>query len=229
MTSKATRGTTAAQEILLAAFDLHRAGNREFSEWQLTVAAWRRNKNRFGMRGYEDDHPDHKRVMVELMGRSKQTNPMRRKFLERTRTNFYRLTELGEAEAVILEERRGTDEATPKSPAIIYDSISRYFESRPFRAWCNNPEEPRTWLGASSFLGLASNTSMELKDRIRAAETAVRQATDWCRTAGRDSLSRGPDGGGRPIPLSEIQRIRDFIDVLQERFGRQMAAIRAKK
>jgi hypothetical protein len=229
MTSTATHRTTAAQELLLAAFDLHRAGNREFSEWQLTVAAWRRDKNRFGLRGYEDEHPDHKRVMVELMGQSKKANPMRRKFLERTRTNFYRLTELGEAEAVILEEGRGMDEATAKSPAIIYDSISRYSESRPFRAWRNNPAEPRTWLGASSFLGLASNTAMELNDRIRAVETAVHQATDWCRTAGRDSLSRGPNGGGRPIPLSEIQRIRDFIYVLQERFGRQMTAIRAKK
>ena len=71
----------AAEEILLGADDLDRAGMREFSEWDLTVATWKRNPNRFGCRGYEDRYPDHKRVMMEIMGTTKKDNPLRRGWL----------------------------------------------------------------------------------------------------------------------------------------------------
>ncbi len=46
---KNTKKTTAANEILLAANDLASAGKNEFSEWDLTVAAWKRDSNRFGL------------------------------------------------------------------------------------------------------------------------------------------------------------------------------------
>src|SRR5262245_88680 len=66
---------TAAQVILLAAEDLMAQGASEFSEWDLTIASWNRDKKRFGLRGYDQTHPDHKRVMMEIMGRKPQ-NPM---------------------------------------------------------------------------------------------------------------------------------------------------------
>jgi hypothetical protein len=74
---------TAAQEILLAANDLSGNGKNEFTEWELTIAAWKRNRNRFGLRGFEERYPDHKRVMMEIMGQSKKDNPIRRRFLEK--------------------------------------------------------------------------------------------------------------------------------------------------
>ena len=93
---KVGHSLTAAQEILLAAAELAREGKSAFSEWDLTVATWGRNKNRFGCRGYEDDYPDHKRVMMEIMGKSKKDNPIRRGWIERSRPNFYSLTALGQ-------------------------------------------------------------------------------------------------------------------------------------
>jgi hypothetical protein len=219
---------TAAQEILLAASDLARNGKAEFTEWELTIAAWKRNSNRFGLRGFEERYPDHKRVMMEIMGQSKKDNPIRRKFLEKLRPNYYHLTDLGRAEATILDRGAANGTHTAKSPGPIYDAVQGYIESRPFRAWLDDPDEPRSWLGGSAFLGLTKNTANEVNDRFRSAETAARQAIEWCEAAGRDSITRGPMAGGRPIPISEIRKVFDFLELLRDRFARQITAIRAK-
>lgn len=219
---------TAAQEILLAANDLTRNGKNEFTEWELTIAAWKRNRNRFGLRGFEERHPDHKRVMMEVMGQSKKDNPIRRRFLEKIRPNYYHLTDLGRAEAMILDRGGANGANTAKSPGPIYDAIQAYVDSRPFRAWLDDPDEPRSWLGGSAFLGLTRNTANEVNDRFRAVETAARQALDWCDAVGRDAITRGPSAGGRPIPTSEIRKVFDFLEVLRQRFARQIGAIRAK-
>jgi hypothetical protein len=98
-------GPTAAQIVLLAAYDLTIAGKEVFSEWDLTVATWKRDRNKFGCRGYEDIYPDHKRVMMEIMSQAKSENPVRQGWLEKVRSNYYRLTSLGYSKA---EKMSGT-------------------------------------------------------------------------------------------------------------------------
>ncbi|MDZ4817779.1 MAG: hypothetical protein SGJ20_02270 [Planctomycetota bacterium] len=227
--SMATNRRTAAQEILLAAADLANTGKRDFTEWELTVAAWRRDNNRFGLRGFESAHPDHKRVMMEIMGQTKKDNPVRRCFIVKTKPNYYRLTDLGAAEVTALLHRPAVGATTSKSPGLIYVAVEPFVESPPFRAWLKDNDEPRTWLGAAAFLGLSRNTANELNDRIRAIETAAKHASEWCVQAGRNDITRGVHGGSRPIPLAEIEQLQAFLDVLRGRFARQIEAIRQKE
>lgn len=220
---------TAAQVILLAADDLDRAGHQEFTEWELTVAAWQRDGNRFGMRGFEDQHPDHKRVMTEIMGQTKRDNPIRRMFMEKTRSNHYRLTDLGRSEAASLRSLDKHAEKDARSPAKVYDAIKPFVNHKVFQSWLADPEEPRSWLSASVFLQLGSHDPNELNDRIRAVLTAARRAQEWCKANSRESLTYGPSGGpGRPIPFTEVERIPEFVGVLEQRFERQMSAIRKR-
>src|SRR5262245_64108836 len=92
---------TASETVLLAAADLTASGQQEFSEWDLTVAAWSLDRFRFGLRGYAQSYPDHKRVMMEIMGQ-KPSSPVQQKYLEKLRPNFYRLTPLGKSAATRL-------------------------------------------------------------------------------------------------------------------------------
>ncbi len=227
--SSPTNRRTATQEILLAAADLAAAGKREFTEWELTVAAWRRDNNRFGLRGFETTHPDHKRVMMEIMGQSKKDNPVRRRFVEKTKPNYYRLTDLGAAEAAAIHGSRGIEGPSSRSPGPIYVAIAPFVESPPFRAWLDDRDEPRTWLGAAAFLGLSKNTANELNDRVRAIETAIGHAKEWCGRTHRTDITRGVHGGSRPIPLTEIEQLKTFLDVLRARFARQVEAIRQRE
>ena len=103
---------TAVQTILLAAEDLTKAGQLEFSEFELTVAAWNRDQMKFGLRGFSQKYPDHKRVMMEIMGQ-KPNSPVFKKLLEKIRPNYYRLTPLGKTTATRL--RTGGETETKKT------------------------------------------------------------------------------------------------------------------
>jgi hypothetical protein len=217
---------TAAQEVLLACAALDAREVGDFSEWDLTVAAWKQNPNRFGLRGYEEHHPDHKRVMSEIMGTTKKDNPIRRGWLEKVRTNFYRLTPLGRAEASRLSGVHSGVAQSGKSAQAIYDAVLPYYEHVVFRQFCRDAGEPRLWLGAASFLGLASNSSLELQDRLRHVKDTLAAADKWMEDAGSDRLVRGVTGGGASINKIDIARLRDLIGVIEDRFSRQITAIR---
>lgn len=93
MLGRPQRPPTAAETIFLAACDLVRAGYGEFDEAALTVAAWQRDPKTFGLQGYKDLHPDHKRVYCTLVGK---TGPIRHLGLMwRCRANVYKLTDIG--------------------------------------------------------------------------------------------------------------------------------------
>ena len=93
--------STASESVLLAADDLDRAGKEEFSEWDLTVAAYARDPARFGLRGYADKYPDHKRVYTEITT-GKRSSPVLKGYMMKTRKNHYCLTGLGQTKAALL-------------------------------------------------------------------------------------------------------------------------------
>ena len=219
----------AAEEILLGADDLDRAGMREFSEWDLTVATWKRNPNRFGCRGYEDRYPDHKRVMMEIMGTTQKDNPLRRGWLERTRANHYRMTDIGRSEADRFSETKATGEKSHRSPQPIYDAVAPFYRNAVFRKYCTDPEEPRMWLGAASFLGLTSNDPQHVEDRRKSTRIAIDNALSWLKETKADSFRRGVSGGEETISKQSLLELREFLDVIERRFANQIEAIKKTK
>lgn len=217
---------TAAQEILLGAFDLAENQYDEFSEWDLTISTWKRNPNRFGCRGYEDEYPDHKRVMMEIMGTTKKDNPLRRGWLERIRPNTYRLTSLGKSEAERLAERGSTEGVTTRSPQAVYDAVSPFFKSMVFRKHTKNTDEPKLWMGAASFFQLTSSEPQHVTDRINSARNSIENAVLWMNENETDSIRRGVSGGaGEAISRVNLEQLLNFHDILTERFHHQIEAI----
>ena len=216
---------TAAQEILFGAHDLSQSGRSEFSEWDLTVSTWKRNPNRFGCRGYEAQYPDHKRVMMEIMGTTKKDNPLRKGWFEKVRPNTYRLTELGLSEAERLNQTRNGDVQSTRSPQAIYDAVAPLYRSSVFRKHIRNPEEPRMWLGAASFLQLTKSDPQHVRDRIRATGDAIERAIDWLDENKMDHMRSGVSGGGEAISQKSLQQLKDFYETILERFSGQIDAL----
>ena len=216
---------TAAELILLAAAALPEAGRQEFSEWDLTVAAWKLDASRFGCRGYEDVYPDHKRVMMEIMSRKKKDNPLRRGWMEKVRPNHYRVTPLGVAEAQRISQSDPSASASP-SPHAVYDAIVRYVEHPVFRRYLTSHDEPKSWVSAASFLNLNQMTAIELDDSLRSAAGAAHAALRWFEDSGHETLRRG--GGGRSILKAEVDDLPEFLQALEDRFAAQMEAIRSR-
>lgn len=219
---------TAAQAVLQAAAKIHEDGKAEFSEWDLTVSAWKQDPNRFGCRGYETVYPDHKRVMAEIMGTTKKDNPIRHGWIKKIAANQYRITPLGLAEAERLEQSAESGVQSGRSAQHLYDSLSRYVFHYIYRDWLADVDEPRTWLGVQAFIGMRQVDATSLNDGIREIEEAVEMAIEFMEWSGQDRLQRGPTGGGKVIHRREVERLREFVDVLRIRFSPQMDAIRSR-
>jgi hypothetical protein len=221
---------TASETVLLAAANLAAAGNEEFTEWDLTVAAWTLDRLRFGLRGYAQSYPDHKRVMMEIMGQ-KPSSPVQQKFLEKLRPNYYRLTPLGKAVAARLRSG-GSIPAKPATPATakptvktekpeitndLYSRVVAHLGKPEFKRWQDNPEEPRNWAGAATFLGLTPKDAnpAEKLEEIRAV---IQEAVNWCTAQEVAYLTRGAGQGGTPIHVSELANMLDFLQALIYRF-----------
>ncbi len=211
---------TASDEVLLAAASLAQGDpEREFTEWELTVAAWKLNNNRWGLRGFENEYPDHKRVMMEVMGHGGLVSEH---LLLRTRTNRYKITSAGLARSLRIAAPRDTRQRDLHT----YDAVKEFAFHKVFEAHLRDPEEPRTWLGAASFLNLQRNEPRLLESQLSRVHEAIAMARGFMDETDRGELRRGD--ADRSITRERLDKLERFLDVLEERFNAQFEAIRSK-
>jgi hypothetical protein len=166
--------------------------------------------------------------MMEIMGTTKKDNPLRRGWLEKTRPNHYRMTDIGRSEIIRLSPKRFDQKQSNRSPQPIYDAVAPLYRHPVFRKHSVDPEEPRIWLGAASFLGLTSNDPQHVEDRRKATRTAIDNALDWLDEIGADSFRSGVSGGGEAISRESLNKLKEFLDSLELRFANQIDAIRKR-
>jgi hypothetical protein len=215
---------TAAQVIILAAEDLMAAGAVEFTEWDLTVASWARDRTRFGLRGYDQKHPDHKRVMMEIMGQKPQ-NPLALGFMEKIRPNTYRLTPLGRAVATRL---RGSGPSQGSDEQVEFYRLAADLSTHAALVqWRSDPDRPRYWADAAAFLARGGDVRRDAAACLGALRRAVRAAIDWCMV--HDVTYLVPAARtGEPIHVRTLTEIMDFLQVLTYRFPEHLSTKAAK-
>ncbi len=145
---------------------------------------------------------------------NKKDNPVRVGTIEKTRPNCYRLTNLGRSQVERLRQVRGDGQQSVRSPQSVYDAVAPYYRNPVFRKHSRDPEEPRMWLGAASFLQLANSEARHLEDRLRATERAIDDPrwpgfTDH----GVDQINRGVSaGGGKAISKDDLLQSESVLD-----------------
>jgi hypothetical protein len=82
------------------------------------------------------------------------------------------------------------------------------------------------WLGAASFLGLKRNEAQHLDDQIKRARSSIDNALEWLDETGADAFRSGASGGQEAISRESLVRLRDFLDLLETRFAKQIQSIR---
>ena len=196
------------------------AGAREFSEWDLTVASWARDRTRFGLRGYDQKHPDHKRVMMEIMGQKPQ-NPLTLGFMEKVRPNIYRLTPLGRA---VVTRLRGSGPATADPAQDDRYRLAADLSAHPALAqWRRDPDLPRYWADAAAFLGRGGDVRRNPAGCLTTLRRSVRAAIDWCMV--HDVTYMAPAArAGEPVHVRALTEIMDFLQVIEYRFPEHLAA-----
>lgn len=115
---------TKHDQLLIAVGTMIGPRTDSFNEFDLTVTAWKLYPHSFGLRGYEDLYPDHKRVTTEvLIGVSRSKT-----FQKEARPNQYSLSPIGIVRLIDLE-----------SSGLALRAI----RGQAFAAWNRDPSLPR--------------------------------------------------------------------------------------
>lgn len=202
----------AVEIVMLAAATF----DRDFTKWELAVAAWNIAPDQFGMKGFESVHPDMNRVMMEIVG-SKPSNPIKRGLIENRGTCVYRITDAGKrAVAVLRNEVAGDAEGN-----AIYNRLERFTTHPAYLLWLSNPAEPRDFAAVRDTIG-STQSIIDVRVKIQAAR-------DWCKARVVTSLVWSvPPARRPPITLEDLSNLDDFLTAIEYRFP-QLAPRRARR
>jgi DNA-binding PadR family transcriptional regulator len=143
--------------------------------------------------------------------------------MEKIRPNYYRLTPLGRAEAARLrrDPSAKAERAKDTTPVELdhYDLVSSFINHAAFRRWKEDPEEPRRFAEAASFLGIdPREKAAAVAARFREVVQTVRSAIRWCNKHDVAYLTKNPSRLHPPIHFRDLAELLDFLQALSYRF-----------
>jgi hypothetical protein len=219
------------QQVLLAALDCSTGDlSRTFTAEDLLLAAWKRDPLSWGLRGYEDKHPDSERIYVELdrasvRGRNVRGGLVGIGLFEKVRQRTYRLTPAGLVEASMVT---GADSsAQGKAERGLANEISRIVSHPVFQAWLKEPSFPKSFRDAGHFWEIAPGTPPTvIRARLGRIDQTLEKASSLLATKGVDGIAERH--GKSLFDRADIDRASEFQNILKERFAADLAALQGQ-
>lgn len=229
----ATRSTKSGrvglrQQVLLAALDCS-AGDlsKTFTAEDLLLTAWRRDPLSWGLRGYEDKHPDSERIYVELDrasvgGRNVRGGLVGIGLFEKVRQRTYRLTPAGLIEASLVT---GADSnAQGKAERALSDEISRIVSHPVFRSWLKDSTFPSRFRDAGYFWEIAPGTPPTvIRSRIARVDHTIEKAGELLERKRVDEIAERR--GKMLFDRGDVSRIGEFHEALKQRFQTELVSL----
>jgi hypothetical protein len=221
------RGLGLKDQVLLAAMECA-GGNCEkaFTAEDLLVRAWEKDKPAWGLRGYEQVHPDADKIHKEIDGRGAANKGMvGLGYVQRAENRVYRLTPSGLAAGSRL--RPADPIAREKAGRRLEQEIKQILEHPALHMWLQNPELPKYFRDAGHFWGIAPGMpTRTIEERIRAVEGAIEAAAEYLGDAGVEEVTE--QRGRILFERADIERARAFQQALKTRFSRDLALLGRK-
>jgi hypothetical protein len=229
--NEAPRRASLREQVLLAALDCS-GGDLEkaFTSEDLLVAAWKRDRLAWGLRGYERDHPDVDKLRKEIDSRGARegtpsTGLVSAGLLLRVRERMYRLTPAGLAAA---SEVVGAEPDTRgKATRALADAVDSILSHSVFRAWLKDPSSPKHFRDAGHFWGVAPGTPAKvIQARILDVDRNLETALGILDTEGINEVTARH--GKALFDRTDIERAKKFQAMLKERFAKDLATLHVK-
>jgi hypothetical protein len=231
-TPRKTGRVSLRQQVLLAALDCSGGDlTNSFTAEDLLLAAWKRDPFAWGLRGYEDQHPDSERIYVELdrasvRGRNVRGGLVGIGLLEKVRQRTYRLTPAGLAEASAVE---GADPSIQgKAQRALADEIGRIVSHQVFREWLKDPTLPKHFRDAGHFWEIAPGTPPSvIRTRIARVDNTLRMARSLLEEKGVEGIAARH--GKALFDRADIDRVSEFQEALKHRFAKELATLQGSR
>lgn len=209
------------RKVLAAALTCSGGDQRkDFSFEDLLVQAWREDPSSWGLRGYEDEHPDPERLHREVDSRGKgQEGLVGTGMLKKVETRVYRLTPKGMVVAASAapdssEERRGVERT-------FEGEVRRIIEHPVFVGWLKEPSTPGRFREAGRFWGVAAGMPPgTVRERVSGVEDTLNAALELLEE--RDAVRVGRSGGKSLYEREDIVRALDFQEAMKRRFVKDL-------
>jgi len=217
------RELTIPEKILLAAFEKWSEKGHIFTEAEITIAAWEKYPETFGLRGYAKLHPDSRRVLSNIMG---EKGLRGKRWITPLGDTRYSLTQSGlDYASLITNDTLSRGEIANNSIGNNHLRIlRRLLDSAAYEYWTNDEYDELIFRDAAAFWNITpSSTLEEFDDRIRSIENVLAAA----RTIVKDKhiLDVGSKKQ-KTITESDIDKIQALNKNLQELFEDDLSYIK---
>jgi len=219
------------EQVLLAALDCSGGDlDKTFTSEDLLVAAWKRDRFAFGLRGYEQEFPDNDKVRKELDSRgarqgSASTGLVSSGFLLRVRERMYRLTPAGLAAAA--EVVGAEPDARGKAERGLADALGAILSHSVFRAWLKDSSSPKHFRDSGHFWGVAPGTPARvIQTRILDVDRTLEKALSLLDAGGVDEVAARH--GKALFDRADIERAMTFQAMLKERFAKDLVTLQVR-
>jgi len=214
------KGLGLKQQIVLAAFELTGGDlTKTFTAEELLVHGWKNDKQAWGLRGFEEDHPDSSKLFKELDAHAGKQGIVGEGLLEKIHRRVFRLTPTGLAEASAL--RPSDTIARDKADRQLEQAVKRIIEHPVFKDWLKDPTRPKYFREAGHFWGIAPGTPPKtVLERVTAVGRTLTAALKTLDERGVNELIE--QRGKVLFERRDIERCLEFQQVLIERFARDL-------
>jgi hypothetical protein len=231
MDKATSRRASLREQVLLAALDCSGGDpDKTFTLEDLIVGAWKRDRLAWGLRGYEQEHPDGDRLRKEIDSRgAREGNPstglVASGLLSRVRERIYRLTPAGLTAAA--EVVGAKPDARGKAERVLADAVDAILSHSVFRAWLKDTNSPKHFRDAGHFWGIAPGTPpTAIQVRILDIDRNLERALSLLDVSGVNEVSARH--GKVLFDRTDIERAMNFQVALKERFARDLATLQVK-
>lgn len=204
------------QQILLAAFELSSGDiHKTLTAEELLVHAWKRDKFAWGLRGFEETHPDSSKLFKELDVHAGKQGIVGEGLLEKVHRRVYRLTPTGLTAASAL--RPSDAVAREKADRQLELAVKQIIEHPVFKDWLKDPARPKYFREAGHFWGIAPGTPAKtVRERVTSVERTLKAALKTLKDRGVDEIIE--QRGKILFDRKDIERCLEFESVLKQRF-----------
>ncbi|MGA2540130.1 MAG: hypothetical protein ABSG78_01070 [Verrucomicrobiota bacterium] len=211
------------QQILLAAFELTTGDlNKTFTAEELLVHGWKNDNQAWGLRGFEDTHPDSSKLFKELDAHAGKQGIVGEGLLEKVHRRVFRLTTTGLAEVSAL--RPSDAIAREKADRRLEQDIKQIIEHPVFKDWLNDPSRPKYFREAGHFWGVAPGTPAKtVLERVSAIDRTLTAALKALDTRGTNEFI--VQRGKVLFERKDIERCLEFQSLLLDRFERDLKVL----
>jgi hypothetical protein len=215
---------TLPEKILLAAFALEELGHSPFTAEALIVTAWQKYPRTFGLKGFEEQHPDSNKVLASIMG---EKGLARKGWLLKAGMKIYALSRDGRQVVRRLLHGEEPPPSKPAAPVRLdrdHDKLLQgLFASTACEKFREGRQQELKFADACRFWGITENQSGEsLDERLDQVELALAQSE------GRIGSGRAVLGSGQSISAADTGLLCDLHGYLRQRFAPHLTLLRKR-